>query len=218
MSSDSKISVMIADDHEIVREGLKEILENSGKFEIVGQAGDGQEAVKVAEETNPDIIVLDILMPVLDGVEACRQISEKLPETRILMLTASNARDAISRSVAAGADGYLQKFSTKDRFLSTVLEVAAGEFRVQGEAARQLIAGMGSEDTEPEPADSGVLSSRERDILRMFAQGMSNADIAEVRGNTPLTVRNYIYAIQRKIGVRTRQEMGVWAARNGLLD
>ena len=218
MSSDSGIRVMVVDDHEIVREGLKQILEQAGGFEIVGQAGDGAEAVRVAEEIQPDIIVMDILMPVLNGIEACRQIVAKLPDTRVLMLTASNAQDAIAQSVSAGANGYLQKYSTKERFLSTVLEVSSGEFRVQGEAARRLIAGIGGEGATLAPSESGNLTLRERDILRMFAQGKSYADIAEVRGNTPLTVRNYIYDIQRKIGVKTRQEMGVWAARSGLLD
>ncbi len=218
MSSDTKIKVMVADDHEVVREGLNEILEKSGRFEIVGQAGDGAEAVRLAEELRPDIVVMDILMPGMSGIEACRQIVQNLPDTRVLMLTASNAHDAVRESVSAGAYGYLQKFSTRERFLSTVLEVSKGEFRVQGEAARRLIAGIDGAAAGPRSSDSDSLSMRERDILRMFAQGMSYADIGEARGNTPLTVRNYIYAIQRKIGVKTRQEMGVWAAQNGLLD
>lgn len=221
MSSENRIRVMIVDDHAIVREGIAEVLEQSGDFEVVGQAGDGDEAVGMVEELMPDVVIMDILMPVKNGIEACREITATLPDTRVLMLTASNRQGAIVQAVNAGATGYLQKFSGKEMLLSTVQEVASGEFRVQGEAARRLVAAMsGDDDGGPiPPSESDRLSIRERDILRMFARGMSYAEIAEARGNrNPMTVRNAVYAIRRKLGVGTRQEMGVWAARSGLLD
>ncbi len=221
MSSENRIRVMIVDDHAIVREGIAEVLEQSGDFEVVGQAGDGDEAVGMVEELMPDVVIMDILMPVKNGIEACREITATLPDTRVLMLTASNRQGAIVQAVNAGATGYLQKFSGKEMLLSTVQEVASGEFRVQGEAARRLVAAMGGDDDGGPipPSESDRLSIRERDILRMFARGMSYAEIAEARGNrNPMTVRNAVYAIRRKLGVGTRQEMGVWAARSGLLD
>jgi len=221
VSSENRIRVMIVDDHAIVREGIAEVLEQSGDFEVVGQAGDGDEAVGMVEELMPDVVIMDILMPVKNGIEACREITATLPDTRVLMLTASNRQGAIVQAVNAGATGYLQKFSGKEMLLSTVQEVASGEFRVQGEAARRLVAAMsGDDDGGPiPPSESDRLSIRERDILRMFARGMSYAEIAEARGNrNPMTVRNAVYAIRRKLGVGTRQEMGVWAARSGLLD
>ena len=219
MSSKNKIKVMIVDDHAIVREGIAEVLEQSGNFEVVGQADDGEQAVDKAQELKPDVIIMDIVMPVKDGIQACRDITAALPNTRVLMLTASNRDSAIVQAVNAGATGYLQKFSGKEMLLSTVREVAEGEFRLQGEAARKLVTGMSGGPGPIPPNELQRLTVRERELLRMFAQGMSYAEIAEARGNkNPMTVRNAVYAIRRKLGVGSRQEMGVWAARSGLLD
>ena len=183
MSSENRIRVIIVDDHAIVREGIAEVLEQSGDFEVVGQAGDGDAAVGMVRELMPDVVIMDILMPVKNGIEACREITATLPDTRVLMLTASNRQGAIVQAVNAGATGYLQKFSGKEMLLSTVQEVASGEFRVQGEAARRLVTAMsGDDDGGPiPPSESDRLSIRERDILRMFARGMSYAEIAEAR-------------------------------------
>ena len=218
MSTETRVRVMIVDDHAIVREGIAEVLSHSGDFEVVGQAADGEEAVARVRELRPDVVIMDVLMPVKDGIEACREIAGSLPDTRVLMLTASNSQTAIVESVDAGAAGYLQKFSNREMLLTTVREVANGEFRIQGEAARRLLSGMGRGPAPMPPIDLDRLTPRERQILKMFAQGMSYAQIGEARGNNPMSVRNAIYAIQRKIGVGSRQEMGVWAARSGLLD
>ena len=219
MTTETRIKVMIVDDHAIVREGIAEVLEQSGEYEVVGQAGDGEEAVVKAQELKPDVVIMDIVMPFKDGIEACREISAALPATRVMMLTASNRDSAIVQAVNAGATGYLQKFSGKEMLLSTVREVAGGEFRLQGDAARRLVAGMSGGPGPIPPNEADRLTERERDLLRMFARGMSYAEIAEARGNkNPMTVRNAVYAIRRKLGVGTRQEMGVWAARSGLLD
>ena len=115
MSPAKRIRVMLVDDHPIVRDGLQEVLELSGEFEVVGQAGDGEQAVRTAEDLGPDVIVMDVMMPHKDGVEACREIMDLLPDTRVLMLTASTEEDAVIEAVAAGATGYLQKYSRKRR-------------------------------------------------------------------------------------------------------
>ncbi len=218
MSAETKISVMIVDDHVIVREGIAEVLERSGEFDVIGQAGDGEEAVIKVRELKPDVVIMDILLPEKNGIEACREITAAMPDTRVLMLTASNNQGAIAQSVNAGASGYLQKYSGKDMLLSAVREVAHGEFRVQGEAARRFFAGISDGPSPVPPSGLDRLTAREREILKKFAQGRSYAEIAEVRGNNPMTVRNAVYAIQRKLGLGTRQELGVWAARSGLLD
>ena len=111
MSTADRIRVMVVDDHPIVRSGLRDVLEASGRFEVVGQAGDGEEAVRTVEELKPDVIVMDVIMPGKDGIDACREIMELLPDTRVMMLTASTEEDAVIEAVAAGATGYLQKFS-----------------------------------------------------------------------------------------------------------
>ena len=207
---------MIVDDHAIVREGIAEVLEQSGEFVVVGQAGDGEEAVDRVQEVRPDVIIMDILMPVKNGIEACREIVAALPDTRILMLTAANQQSAIVQAVNAGATGYLQKFSGKAMLLSTVREVADGKFRIQGEATKKLVTGL---NVPVPPRELDRLTAREQEILRMFTRGMSYEKIAQTRGNrNPMSVRNAVYAIRRKLGLGSRQEMGVWAARSGLLD
>ena len=210
--------MVIVDDHAIVREGIAEVLSQSGEFEVVGQAGDGEEAVAVVAELRPDVVIMDILMPGKNGIETCREIVAAAPDTRVLMLTASNNQTAIAESVDAGATGYLQKYSNRDMLLSTVREVVNGEFRVQGEAARRLLAGLGRGTAPIPPSGLDRLTARERQILKLFAEGRTYAEIGAVRGNSPMSVRNAVYAIQRKLGVGSRQEMGVWAARSGLLD
>ena len=133
MSSGERTRVMIVDDHDIVRVGLMEVLEQTGEFEVVGQAADGDEAVRVAAEASPDVVVMDVMMPNKDGVEACREIMESDREVRVVMLTASMAEDAVVDAVAAGATGYLQKDSGRDRLLATIRDVAKGELRVPAE-------------------------------------------------------------------------------------
>ena len=215
MTGNSKTTVMIVDDHAIMRNGLTNILSESGEFEVVGEAADGESAVAMAVELRPNIVVMDILMPIRNGIEACREIVAAVPETRVLMLTASNAEDHVVESIEAGATGYLQKYSDSEMLLSTVREVAKGDFRIQGEAARRLFAGI-TGGAAPSP-QLNRLTARERETLRMFAKGMSYKEIGVARRINPMSVRNTIYAIQRKLGVKTRQELGVWAARNGLL-
>ena len=137
MSANERIRVMIVDDHSIVRVGLKQVLEQSGEFEVVGEAADGEEAVRVAAAVSPDVVMMDVIMPKKDGVEACREIMESAPETRVVMLTASTEVDAIVEAVAAGATGYLQKETDRERLLSTVRDAVSGELRVPVEVVRR---------------------------------------------------------------------------------
>ena len=183
---------------------------------MVAQAADGAEALRLVEEVAPDVILMDVIMPVMDGIDACREITERLPQTRVLMLTASNEKDAIVRSIAAGATGFLQKYSGKEQLLTTLGEVARGEFRIPGDAARGLSQAVrgGPSETVPEPLHA--LTEREREILKLFAQGQSYQQIGELRNISDLTVRNAMSGIQKKLGFRTRQQMVVWAVRVGL--
>ena len=137
MAADERIRVMIVDDHSIVRVGLKQVLDQSGEFEVVGEAADGEEAVRVAADVSPDVVVMDVMMPKKDGVEACREIMESAPETRVLMLTASTEEDAVVEAVAAGATGYLQKETDREQLLSAVRDVARGDLRLPTEIVRR---------------------------------------------------------------------------------
>ena len=138
MTAAARTRVMLVDDHSIMRDLLRDALEHTGEFEVVAQAADGEEALSKVVEVSPDVIVMDVIMPVMDGIEACRRITDLLPETRVLMLTASNEKDAIVRSIAAGATGYLQKYSGKEQLLATLREVALGEFRIPGERGQAI--------------------------------------------------------------------------------
>ena len=216
MSTESRrIRVLLADDHSIMREGLQAILERSEEFEVVGQARDGVEAVEAAAELSPDVIVMDVMMPKQDGVEACREIMESLPETRVIMLTASTEADAVIEAVAAGAAGYLQKVSGMDQLLGMVRGVAAGELCLPAEVMRRVFDRIRSGAKSKQEID---LTPREKEILASFSRGMSYAAIAEAREVKVVTIRNAIYTIQVKLGLGTKQEIVVWAVRNGLLD
>ncbi len=209
---------MLVDDHEIMRDGLREVLQRSGDFEVVGQAGDGAAAVRVAQQLRPDIIIMDVMMPLKNGIDACREITEMLPDTRVLILTASAEEDAVMEAVAAGARGYLQKYSGKEKLLVTVRDVADGEYRIPGDVIRSVFAGIRAAAEQKKTQELGRLTQRDQEILTLFAQGLSYAQIAQARNNQPLTIRNAIYGIQDKLGIETKQELVVWAVRNGLLD
>ena len=221
MSTESRrIRVLLADDHAVTREGLQVILERSEEFEVVGQARDGVEAVKAASELSPDLIVMDVMMPKKDGVEACREIMESLPETRVIMLTASTEANAVieavaAGAVAAGATGYLQKVAGMDQLLGMMKGAAAGEGRLPTEVVRRVFDRIRSRAKSKEEVD---LTLREKEILVSFCRGTPYVAIAEAREVKPVTIRNAIYTIQVKLGVASKQEVVVWAVRNGLLD
>ena len=218
MTTTRHTRVLLVDDHEIMRDGLREVLQREGDFDVVGQAGDGAAAVRIAQRLRPDVVIMDVMMPLKNGIDACREITEMLPETRVLILTASAEDDAVMEAVAAGATGYLQKYSGKEKLLGTVRDVALGEYRIPGEVIRSVFAGIRAAAEQNRNWERDRLTQREREILTLFAQGLSYAEIAQVRSNQPLTIRNAIYGIQDKLGIETKQELVVWAVRMGLLD
>ncbi len=218
MTSATETKVMIVDDHEIMRDGLRELLHQSGDFDVVGEAADGEAAVRIAQELRPDVIVMDVMMPIKDGIEASREITETLPDTRVLILTAATEEDAALEALAAGATGYLQKYSGKKELLRTLRDVADGEYRMSNNVLRLVFADVRASAQRKKTRGQGELTRREREILTLFAQGLSYAKIADARGNQPVTVRNAIYGIQNKLKIETKQELVVWAVRNGLLD
>ena len=126
MSATTPTKIMLVDGHMIMREGLQEVLERTGEYEIVGHASDGEVAVEMAQSLSPDVIIMDILMPVKDGIEACREIKDALPATHVFILTASTEEDTVVQAVAAGATGYLQKFSGREKLIFTVRDVSKG--------------------------------------------------------------------------------------------
>ena len=218
MARAERIKVMVVDDHKIMRDGLREVLERSCDFQVVGEAGDGEAAVKIAQELRPEVIIMDVMMPVKNGVDASREITEALPETRVLILTASTQNDAVVEALAAGATGYLQKHSGKETLLRAIRDVADGEYRIPPDVMRRVFVGTRAGLRPGESPGLRSLTPREQEILKLFSHGMSYRQIADVRGNSPLTIRNAIYGIQDKLGIATKQELVVWAVQNNLLD
>jgi len=214
----SQIRVMIADGHPIMREGLKQVLGRTSDVEVVGEAGDGEAAVKLAASTRPDVIVMEIMLPVKDGINACREIKAILPGTRVLMLTASEDEDVVLQAVASGATGYLQKYCTEQKLVATLRDLIEGELRVPAVALVRMAANARAGPPRNEAEQLAGLTAREKQVLGLFAQGMTYAEIAEAIGYRPLSVRNVIYGIQNKLKVKSKQELVVHAVRGGLLD
>ena len=210
MSSTERIRVMVADDHPIMRNGLREALDGEEDFEVVGEASDGVEAVRMAKRVEPDVIVMDVMMPGKDGVDACREIMEALPNIQVLMLTASTAEDAVSEAVAAGATGYLQKHSGPEELAVAIRDLAQGRLRIPDRYIRRVFAMIRGQRGLGAGRGLESITDREREILRLFAEGKSYAQIAEARGNKASTIKNAIYRIQEKLGVESKQEIVVW--------
>ena len=218
MSSTDRVRVMVVDDHPIMRNGLRDALEGSGRFVVVGEAEDGEEAVRIVEGLRPQVIVMDVIMPRKDGIDACREIMELVRGTRVIMLTASSEEDSVIEAIAAGATGYLQKYSRPEELVEAVLDVAEGRLRIPDKAVRKVFAMIRGQRKLVSRQNSDKLTALERETLTLFASGRSYAEIAEARGNSTVTVRNNLYRIQDKLGIETKQELVIWAVRNGLLD
>ena len=216
MSSTTVIRVMVVDDHPVTIRGLRQVLEDCGGFEVVAEAGDGAEAVATAQQLRPDVVVMDAIMPKMDGVEACREICDLLPDTKVVMLTASTADDAAIEASAAGAAGFVHKYASGDELTDAIQQVAAGRLAIPETAVRRAFELIRTGAAMAPGPD--VLTERETEVLTRFAQGGTYAQIAQQLDITKAAVRNAVYRIQDKLHVDSKQQMVVWAVRNGLLD
>ena len=218
MASASRIKVMVVDDHPIMRDGLRDALNASGRFEVVGLAEDGDEALRTVEGLQPQVIVMDVIMPNKNGIDACREIMELLPDTRVLMLTASSEMDAVIEAVAAGATGYLQKYSRPEELVEAVVDVAEGRLRIPDKMVREVFAMVRRDREDVSNRASDRLTALERETLALFAGGRSYNEIAEARGKSSVTIRNTLYRIQDKLGIKSKQELVIWAMRNDMVN
>ena len=218
MSTSDPITVMVVDDHPLMRAGLRDALAASERIDVVAEAGDGEEAVRVALEAQPDVVVMDVIMPVRDGVDACRELIERRPESRVLIMTASSRVDAVIDAVAAGATGFLQKHAGPEEFVAAVLDVAEDRLRVSDAMVKEVFSMI--RRGGPTGAMRAVerLTKKERETLVRFARGESYQAIAEAGGNSTVTVRNRLGRIQDKVGAQSKQELLLWAVRQGLLE
>ncbi len=208
------IRVLIVDDHAIVRKGIRALLSESDGFEIVGEAADGQEAVAVAAESQPDVILMDLLMPGMDGIEATRQITAQRPGARILVLTSFAADNKLFPAIKAGAMGYLLKDSSPEDLLRAIRQVHRGEPALHPTIARKLLQEIAQPvDLSPAPE---ALTARELAVLRLIAQGLSNQEIADQLSISEPTVRTHVSRILGKLHLASRTQAALYAVREGL--
>ncbi len=213
------IRVVIADDHAVVRQGTRELLGHEPDIEVVGEAANGEEAVRVVCQMRPDVAILDIAMPVLNGIEATRIIKREWPETRVVILTAYDYDEYIVALVEAGAAGYILKTANYSEVVSAVRSVYEGESVLDPAVARKvwsyLIAQQGT--ARQDERGSTALSRRERDVLVLAARGLSNKEIAQALGLSWRTVQSHLQSVFSKLGVASRTEAVVRGLQDGWL-
>ena len=212
--SASPIRILIADDHEIVREGLRNLFSGEPGLKIVAEARDGEEALRAAARCRPDVALMDLVMPVVDGIEATRRMREISPRTRILVLTSFAGDRQVQDALKAGAIGYVLKDVLRQDLLDAIRSVHEGRPWLHPEAQRRLIASV-----SPDPAAQALeqLTARERDVLIRIAQGRSNRVIAAELFLSEGTVKGYVSVIFGKLGVKDRTQAALWAVKQGLI-
>jgi len=208
------IRILLADDHALFRQGLKSLLEAEGDLRVIGEAKDGREALRAALETNPDVILMDIQMPGLDGVGATKEILKEKPDAKVVMLTMYR-QDAY---VFEAARGYLLKDASADELIDAVRRVAAGEVLLDAELAEQIIQDFRAKEAEIPKSRRADLTDREVQILRLLAQGATNQEIADELGISEKTVRNRLSEIFAKLHLNNRTQAALFAIREGLAD
>jgi len=200
------IRVLIADDHAVVRSGLEQLIATAGDMELVGTAGDGADAVAVAARTAPDIVLMDLAMPGVDGVEATRRIVAARPTSQVVVLTSFSDRQRILDALDAGAAGYVLKHADPDELLGAIRATHEGGAALDPKAARVLLDRQRTAPTAP-----GSLSEREIEVLRLVAGGLANKHIARRLGIAERTVKAHLTRIFQRIGVTDRTQAALWA-------
>jgi two-component system response regulator DevR len=209
--TEPKVSVLLVDDHEVVRMGLRTLLEKRDSLSIVGEAGSVAEAVAAAQQSRPDVIVMDIRLPDGNGVEACREIRGDLPDTKVIMLTSYADDEAVYGSIMAGASGYLLKQTRGQNLAEAIERVARGESLLDPSVTEKVLARMRSL-AAGEGDELAALSSQEKKILGLIAEGKTNKEIAEDVFLSDKTVKNYVSSILSKLNLRRRSEAAAFIA------
>jgi DNA-binding NarL/FixJ family response regulator len=223
MSPDPAIRVLLADDQGLVRAGFRALLEDADGVEVVGEAGDGAEAVALARSARPDVVLMDIRMPVLDGLEATRRIvaDELLAGVRVLVLTTFELDEYVFEALAAGASGFLLKNTDPVELLRAIRVVADGEALLAPSVTRRLIAEFAARRARPPEAEPSVeltaLTDREREVMALVGAGLSNDEIAARLVVSPATARTHVSRAMVKLGARDRAQLVVFAYESGLV-
>ncbi len=207
------IRVMIVDDHTIVREGLATLLDVFPDLELVAEASNGLEAIRLCEEHHPDVVLMDMLMPEMDGISATRAIRERFPDVQVLALTSFNEKEYVTGAIEAGAIGYLLKDIEAASLAAAIRAASAGQPTLSPEATRVLIHAT----TQPAPPGHD-LTERELEVLGLLVKGLNNAQIADILTVSPSTVKNHVSSILSKLGVATRTEAAALAIQKQIVQ
>ena len=207
-----RITVMIADDHAMVRLGLRAIVESFADFHLIGEAGDGKRAVQLCQQLHPNIILMDVMMPLLNGIEATRQVRAQCPQTQVIAITSFEDEQYIRDILQAGAMGFLLKNVSALELAAAIRSVHGGQPVLSTEATRALL-----KQTAQPASLQDTLSERERDVLRLMIRGMTNAEIGEALHLSPFTIKNHVSNIIAKLGASTRTEAATIAVQQKLV-
>ncbi len=206
------ISVLLTDDHQVVRQGIRMVLELDADLEVVGEASNGEEALRQARRLKPDVVLMDLVMPVMDGVKATGEIRRELPDTEVVALTSVLEAASVTGAVKAGAIGYLLKNTRGDELRRAIKAAAAGQVQLAPEAAARLMREVRIPET-PE-----ALTERETEVLKLLARGQANKQIARNLYIGEKTVKSHVRKILMKLGVTSRTQAALYAARYGLVS
>jgi DNA-binding NarL/FixJ family response regulator len=210
-----RVRVVIADDQPVLRHGLKSLLEGSGRIEVVAEAGTGDEALTAAARTRPDVVLMDIRMPDLDGIEAAR----RLPQTKVVMLTTFDLDDYVIEALRAGASGFLLKTAPLPELVAAIEAVAAGDAFLDTRSTRRLLDQVARRLPVAVAAGAGdVLTPREQTVLRMVAGGQTNAEIATALHLSEATIKTHVSSMLGKLGLRDRVQAVIYAYENGIIE
>jgi NarL family two-component system response regulator LiaR len=220
-TQDQKIRVLIVDDHQVVRQGLRTFLELHSDLVVVGEAGDGQAAVEMVRQLQPDIVLMDLVMPVLDGIAATRQVKALGGRTQVIALTSFTEDDKVIPAIQAGASSYLLKDVSPKELVEAIRATQRGEARLHPDITRKLMAQVAAQTASTPavanaPAPLPDLTIRELDIVRLVAQGRSNRDIAESLVISEKTVKTHVSHILGKLDLEDRTQLAIYAIKHGL--
>lgn len=211
------LTIVLADDHHVVRQGLRAVLEAEPGFRVVGEAGDGLEAVRLVERLAPHVLVVDLMMPGLGGLEATRQVSQRMPGTRIVVLSMHASEAYVLAAIRHGAAGYVLKDSTAADLVEAVREVAAGRRYLSPPLSKRAIEAYAEKAKGTPPDLYGTLTTREREVLHLVAEGHTSAEIAARLGLSPRTVETHRGNLLRKLDLHSHADLVRFALRRGLL-
>ncbi len=211
------ITIVLADDHQVVRKGIRALLEMEPDFQIIGETGDGLEAVQLTIRLRPDVLVLDLMMPGLNGIDVTRQVTRQVPQTRVVLLSMYAGEDYVLEALRNGASGYVLKDASISELIQAIREAVAGRRYLSPPLAERAIDAYVRQTQESALDPYETLSDREREVLHLAAEGLTSAEIAERLSLSPRTVETHRSSMMRKLGLRTQTDLVRYAIRKGII-